>query len=229
MEDLRQITIDTYNESAQALAEYVFANQEAAHLLGCTRADLLGRRLHREIVESMGPIDFAISTFESAGEPHNPNVLEIGCGDGRDAKAIVARTPNYLGTDISVELIRIAKKHVPEGKFEVADAATQKFPEDLDICFAFASLLHLNKSELQTVFGGVAKVLRPGGIFYISSKYHPEYTEEIKEDRFGKRLFYFYNAELMAGLAGSKYETVKAWREVRGNTDWFELVLRKVA
>ena len=43
--------------------ECIFANQEAAHLLGCTREDLLGRRLHSEIVDSLGPIDFANSSL----------------------------------------------------------------------------------------------------------------------------------------------------------------------
>jgi PAS domain S-box-containing protein len=49
--------------------ECVFANQEAANLLGCTRADLLGRRLHGHIVESIGPLDFATTTLESTDEP----------------------------------------------------------------------------------------------------------------------------------------------------------------
>ncbi len=49
--------------------ECVFANQEAANLLGCTRADLLGRRLHDQIVDSIGPIDFATTTFEPLGGP----------------------------------------------------------------------------------------------------------------------------------------------------------------
>ena len=38
--------------------ECVFANQEAAKLLGCTAEDLLGRKLHGEIVQSLGPVDF---------------------------------------------------------------------------------------------------------------------------------------------------------------------------
>ncbi len=51
------------------LGECVFANQEAAHLLGCTRDELLGRRLHEQIVDSLGPIDFATTTFEPADGP----------------------------------------------------------------------------------------------------------------------------------------------------------------
>lgn len=202
MSDLRQATIDTYNQSADALAEYF---------------------------RGIGPREKYIDVaFELAGNPIEPNVLEIGCGDGRDAKAIVARTPNYTGFDVSKELIKLARQHVPGARFEVADAAEYEFRGELDIAFAFASLLHLSKQELGTVFGGLAKVLRPGGIFYISSKYRPEYAEEVKEDRFGTRQFYYYNPELMTDLAGPEYEVAKTWREAHGNTDWFELALRKV-
>lgn len=49
--------------------ECVFANQEAANLLGCTREALLGRSLHDQIVDSIGPIDFSHSTFEPASGP----------------------------------------------------------------------------------------------------------------------------------------------------------------
>jgi PAS domain S-box-containing protein len=49
--------------------ECVFANQEAAHLLGCTREELLGRRLHGEIVDSIAPVDFAHSTLEAPRGP----------------------------------------------------------------------------------------------------------------------------------------------------------------
>lgn len=202
VESLRDRTVRTYNESAAELAEYF---------------------------RTIGPREKYIDiAFALAGGPARPNVLEIGCGDGRDGKAIAARTPNYLGIDISEEAVKLARAHVPEGRFEVADAATYDFPKNLDIVFAFASLLHLNKSELGTVFGGIARVLRPGGVVYISSKYRSEYAEEVKEDRFGTRLFYYYNAELMAELAGPQYEIAKDWREVHADTDWFELALRRV-
>jgi SAM-dependent methyltransferase len=201
-EDLRQVTIDTYNQSAQALSDYFKG---------------IGAREKY--------IDIA---FELADNHTAPSVLEIGCGDGRDAAAIVRRTPNYIGLDISEELIKLARDQIPGAAFEVADVAEFDFPLGVDIVFAFASLLHLNKSELQTVFAGISRALRPGGIFYISSKYSPEYTEEVKTDQYGRRLFYFYNAEIMSELAGQAFTTVKTWREVHGHTDWFELIMRKI-
>jgi len=47
----------------------VFANQEAAKLLGCARDELLGQRLHERIVDSIGPVDFAHSSFAAADGP----------------------------------------------------------------------------------------------------------------------------------------------------------------
>ncbi|MEJ0073282.1 MAG: class I SAM-dependent methyltransferase [Candidatus Saccharibacteria bacterium] len=201
-EDLRQITIDTYNHSADKLADY-FAG--------------FGSRVT--------DIDRA---FELAGNPVQPTVLEIGCGDGRDAKEIVRRTPHYLGMDLSEELIKIARRNVPEGQFEVADMADYEYPPDIDIAFAFASLLHLNKSEVRTVLSGLVQALRPNGIFYISSKYRPEYAEEVQDDQFGRRLFYYYNADLIQELAGPAYGLAGSWESVHGHTTWFEMALRKL-
>jgi SAM-dependent methyltransferase len=153
--------------------------------------------------------------------------LELGCGDGRDAAAILKQTSNYLGIDISQAFISIAREKLSNGRFEVADMVDYVFQKDLDIIFAFASMLHLSKREVKIVLDNAAQALKPAGIFYISLKYKPRYGKSIKEDQFGKRLFYYYNAEIIAGLAGENYEIAKTWREVHGHTDWVEIALRR--
>ncbi len=202
MRSTRQETIDTYNKSARELAEYF---------------------------NGIGPrVKYIEKAFELAGNPVHPRVVEIGCGNGRDAKEIIHRSTYYQGSDISEEFIKLAQDNIPEADFIVADAVTIRFPENLDIVFAFASLLHLDKSEVRTVLQNAAKALRQGGIFYASLKYRPEYAEEIKEDRFGQRQFYFYNADVIAELAGEQYKVASTWREVIGHTDWFEIALERV-
>jgi predicted TPR repeat methyltransferase len=202
MENLRQETIDTYNQSAVALAEYF---------------------------RGIGPrVKYIDTAFRLADNPTAAQVVEIGCGDGRDARDIVGKSDRYLGIDISRELVRLAEEHVPEGAFEVADAVKFEYPENLDVVFAFASLLHMDKTEVRTVLGKVHAALKPGGIFYISLKWMPEYSEQVKKDQFGTRLFYFYNAELIQELASDAYETAATWREVIGHTDWFEIALKKL-
>jgi SAM-dependent methyltransferase len=201
MENLRQATIDTYNKSAKGLAKYF-----------------------RGIGPRIKYIDIAL---ELAGNPKNARVAEIGCGDGRDAKDIAKKAEFYVGFDISKELIKLAKNHVPGAKFEVADANDFEYPNDLDVVFAFASLLHLNPQEIKNTLEKVSAALRPGGIFYISSKHADEYKEVVKEDEFGTRLFYLYNPEIITELAGAKYIVKKYWYETIGHTKWFEIALQK--
>jgi SAM-dependent methyltransferase len=201
MEKLRQATIDTYNQSAEALAEYF-----------------------RGIGPRVKYIDFAL---ELAGNPKAARVAEIGCGDGRDAKDIASKVDYYVGFDVSDELIKLAKAHVPEAKFEEADANDFEYPDNLDVVFAFASILHLNPAELKETLEKVANALKPGGVFYISSKHAEQYKEEVKEDKFGTRLFYFYNPDIVADLAGDNYTVPKYWYENIGTTKWFEIALQK--
>lgn len=199
--DWKAETLRTYNKSARELARYF-----------------------RGIGSRTDDIDIA---FKLADNPSSAKVVEIGCGDGRDAKEIVKRTTDYLGFDISSELIKLARAHVPHAKFEVADATKYKFDEEIDIIFAFASLLHLDKSEVKQVLASAARALKPGGIFYISLKFADKYQEYIKEDKFGRRKFYLYNAGLIETLASDSYKTVHSSRETIGSTQWFEIALQK--
>jgi len=160
-------------------------------------------------------------------DKEDPFVLEIGCGDGRDAKEILRHTKHYLGIDISKGMIAEARAHVPSATFEVADAEAYAFPQDLDLVFAFASLLHVDKTGVTKILSDVHDVLTPGGVFYISLK-HGAYRETYKVDEFGTRTNYFYTPELITELAGSGYETVfDDVQEVR-EKKWFVIALRKV-
>lgn len=202
MTNWRQETINTYNKSAVRLAEYF-----------------------RGIGSRTMDINRAL---ELSGNPSGARVVEIGCGDGRDAKEIVKRTNWYQGFDISEELVKLAQAHVPEAQFTVGDAVNFDYPKDLDVIFAFASLLHLDKDETKAVFTKAHEALKPGGIVYISLKYRPEYTEEVKTDEYGRRMFYFYNPELISDIAGEGYEVADTSQEIRGHTEWFEIALRKI-
>ena len=200
-ESLRALTVETYDRSANELAEYF-----------------------RGIGPRTKYIDYAL---ELAGASTDARVFEIGCGDGRDAKDIIKKSAWYHGVDISSGLLRLANEHVPEGSFEQADMVEYDYPDNIDVVFAFASVLHLPMDELQKVIHKVHSALRPGGIFYISLKWKPEYAEEVKNDKYGSRAFYFYNEALIERLAEAKFTIADTWREVIGKTDWLEIALRK--
>ena len=153
--------------------------------------------------------------------------VEIGCGDGRDAVEIVKRVDWYEGVDPSEGLLAIARDRLPNTPFVQADALSYSYPTAVDIIFAFASLLHVPKDDLEKVFTQAVASLRPDGIFYISLKFRPEYVEETKSDAYGERMFYYYNPELIRELAGDQFTTVFESSQTIGSTDWFTIALRR--
>ena len=196
----QQKTLDTYNDSAQALAQYF-----------------------KDIGPRVKDIEIALKL---AGVSKEARVVEIGCGDARDALEIAKRVKWYQGFDPSKGLLDIATKKLPEASFVLADALSYDYPKQLDVIFAFASLLHVNRKDLSLVFDKASKALRPGGIFYISLKERAIYTEEIKKDIYGKRMFYYYNPALIKSIAGDKYESVFEDNQKIGKTDWFTIAFK---
>ena len=155
-------------------------------------------------------------------------VVEIGCGDGRDAEGIVARVDSYQGFDPSTELLKLARDKVPRGSFVLADALSYDYPTELDVVFAFASLLHVNRTDLAIVFARVEQSLRPGGIFYVSLKERAEYIAETKTDQHGERMFYYYNPTILRQMAGTSLTVAYESRQIIGHTDWFTTAFKKL-
>jgi SAM-dependent methyltransferase len=193
-------TIETYNKSARALAEYF---------------------------RGIGPRKNDIQrAFNMVNRPQ-PNVVEIGCGNGRDAQEILAITPNYIGMDISAGMLRLARELNPKANFITGDLANFVAPADTDIIFSFASFLHSPKEDVTTFFENNYDSLNPDGIIYISTKEKDAYSTEVQKDQFGERLFYYYTPELVEELAGGKYKNEYLSRQRISSTDWFTMVLRK--
>ena len=165
----------------------------------------------------------AFGFFPSAGDLR---VLEIGCGNGRDAAEIVKHTAHYIGMDIAEELLKIARTNMPTATFVLGDIETYAFPATLDVIFAFASLLHSPQEQVLDVLRHAHAALVDGGIFYISLK-EGEYREHTKHEAYGPRTFYYYTPQLIEELAGKGYETVLTERQHLRNQDWFTIALRK--
>lgn len=195
----KEQTIDTYNVSAQALADK-FDNQ--------------GVRIS-DIDETFALI-----------KRDNPVVLEIGCGNGRDAQEICKRTNNYLGIDVSEKLIALAKEKVPTATFKVVDIEDFQFPENIDIIFAFASLIHIPKEKLREVLSKALTSLNQSGLFRLSMKYNDIYKETTKEDEFGIRTYYLYSQEDIKELATGFTILKSELHDLRGQM-WLEVLLQK--
>jgi SAM-dependent methyltransferase len=161
-------------------------------------------------------------------------VLELGCGNGRDAKYIISEVgvDNYLGIDASRELIALAVEKLPEVSFQPRDIleffkAENVNHETFGLIFSFYSMLHMERQDLAEIVAHCHESLKIGGILYISSKYG-EYRE-IEIENFGDRKYYYsYKPEELEVVAGKKFETVY---KVIHDSDYgpsFTIALRKI-
>jgi SAM-dependent methyltransferase len=158
----------------------------------------------------------------------NAKVMEIGCGDGRDAQDIIKIVSEYIGIDPSEGLINIAKSRLPKANFAISDAISYVYPTKLDVIYAFASLLHVNKMDFKKIGEKAYDALKQNGIFYISLKERPKYQKEIKSDKYGKRLFYYYNLPLMKKLLAGKFECIYEENYKIADTPWVSAAFKKI-
>jgi ubiquinone/menaquinone biosynthesis C-methylase UbiE len=126
-------------------------------------------------------------------------VLDIGCGAGRDAAVFVENDFDYTGIDASEGMLKVAAERVPKGAFKQMDFYDLEFSEgEFDGFWAAASFLHVPKEDAGKVVQEAKRILKPGGVGFISVKEKTEMDEGlIEEDKYGgiSRYFAFYTQE----------------------------------
>jgi SAM-dependent methyltransferase len=123
-----------------------------------------------------------------AALPAKAEILELGCGNGRDSGFMLERGYRVTPTDGTPELAAEAARRlgvdVPVLRFENIDHV-----EAFDGIWAHACLLHVPRADLPDILSRIHRALRPSGIFYAS--YKGGVTEG--HDKFGR--YYNYPSE----------------------------------
>lgn len=198
--DEKRETIETYNRTA---------------LLQAQKFDKIGAR-KKEIEKTFSYI-----------KKENPKTIELGCGNGRDAKEIIKHTNNYLGVDLSEGMLQIARKNVPQANFQLADIETYKFPKKVDAIFSFASLLHSDKTSVKRILKRAYQALSAGGVFFMSLKYGRYHKEKLDREGFGPRTYYFYTPKEIKNLSPSGFKKIfQSVHNFRGEK-WLQFIFQK--
>lgn len=144
-------------------------------------------------------------------------VLEVGCGAGRDASVFVRWGYHYIGIDASRGMLRVARDRVPRGKFKLMSFYELFFPHhSFDGFWAAATLLHIPKHRVRKVLRSLRRLLRPGGIGFISVKERTKVDHGwIAEGKGVRRYFSFYTLhEFKNLLTETGYEIVGFHKKV---------------
>ena len=97
-------------------------------------------------------------------------VLDLACGAGYGSAHLARVAAHVVGGDVSAEAIDYARRRYGDGNvvFRVLDAAALPFEDDsFDCVVSFETIEHL--PDRDAYLGEVARVLRPGGAYVVST------------------------------------------------------------
>ena len=102
--------------------------------------------------------------------PVGGRVLDYGCGYGRVCEQVRDLEYSVVGVDISKEMIKRGRKYYPQVEFElITDRSLPYENESFDAVILFAVLTCIpNDSAQRELIREIHRVLRPGGILYVS-------------------------------------------------------------
>lgn len=128
-------------------------------------------------------------------------ILDVGSGPGRDAFILKQGGLDVTCLDASKTMIKLAREKGLESV--LGDFNEIPFPdESFDGVWAYTSLLHIPKAEIEKPLDEIRRVLKPGGIFGLGLIEGE--TEGYKEigGIDATRWFSFYKKDEVIGLLG---------------------------
>lgn len=153
------------------------------------------------------------------------NILEVGCGPGRDALMLREAGYQVVGLDPTWAMLQLAKQ--AEVDLIAGDARSLPIATaSVQGVWAQASLLHLSHLEFPLALNEIARVLQPQGIFYFSLKVGA--GEQMHADG---RFFAYHQPELVnKALAGVGLKLLEQWvveADIPNNPPWVKTIARK--
>jgi len=137
-------------------------------------------------------VEWALARFPDRDGPRN--VLELGCGVGRDSRVIAAAGHRVLAVDHSS--VAILRARADPRSFSAlrfverdASAAVSEAKEaSFDVVYAHGLYMGFTDGELGRLLDGILRILAPGGhhLFAVRSTTDPHYGQgtEIEPDVF---------------------------------------------
>lgn len=170
---------------------------------------------------------FPQTFIEAFVNASGPNILNIGSGPGRDARLLQNAGKNVVCLDASQTMIDICQAR----GFITALGDFNSLPFDdssFDGAWAYTSLVHVPKTEIDTPLQEIYRVLKPNGIFAIGN--HEGDFEGYKESsgvNLPRWFSYYQKDELVSIITKHNFELIHFETFKPGSKNYLNLIFRK--
>ncbi len=123
-------------------------------------------------------------------------VLELGCGPGMISRYLLSKRPDLkiLGTDVSENMVSLARKNNPNAKFQQLDcreisSLNQKF----DAILIGFCIPYLNSTDVSKLIVDSFEMLYKNGLIYISFVNGDGSLSGLKTGSSGDSIYFYYH------------------------------------
>lgn len=159
--------------------------------------------------------------FTDKSDVVGKTTLNIGCGFGWFERVLLSLgAKKTVGTDISAESISIAQSELKNKdiQFSVGSATQLDFPDNtFDAVFCWEVIEHIPKDTEQKMFDEVHRVLKKGGVFYVSTP-HDDLRSKLLDPAWWLIGHRHYSIEKLHSFFGKKFRLKK--HMVKGGWWW---------
>ncbi len=141
-------------------------------------------------------------------------VLDIACGPGNITKYLLDKQPGYqvLGIDLSSKMLGLAQANNPKAQFQLMDCRQiDTIKEKFNGITCGFCLPYLTQQETIKLISNVSKLLKPGGVFYLSTMEEDENNKSRYQiSSTGDKVYVNYHSEdyLSTALEQNNFETL---------------------
>jgi 2-polyprenyl-3-methyl-5-hydroxy-6-metoxy-1,4-benzoquinol methylase len=148
----------------------------------------------------------------------DPEILELACGPGNITRYLLHKRPGLkiLGTDLAPNMVALARQNNPAATFKILDCREiASLRKQFDGIMCGFCLPYLPKEEAIQLIEDAANILKPGGIFYLSTMEDDYNKSGPKKGSNGDELYMYYHeaAYLTAALEKNKFKVLLTKRQ----------------
>ncbi len=133
-----------------------------------------------------------------------PEVLDVACGPGNIARAVLNRHPQARvhGIDLAPAMITLARANNPDASFDIMDTREiSSIERHHDVVICGFGLPYLSKKDVATFISDAANLLKPGGLLYISTMEDEDARSGFDSNGKGDRVYiHYHQSEYLAEM-----------------------------